>query len=292
MSNMAKCYLCPRMCGVDRSVARGFCGMGEAPVIARAALHRWEEPCISGTRGSGTVFFSGCTLRCIFCQNHAISREGLGVEVSEDYLRAAFERLIGEGAHNINLVTPTHFLPAILRALEQPLGVPVVMNTGGYERVETLRRLDGRMDVYLPDLKYADDELGRRLSGAPDYFTHASRALIEMARQVGAPQYDAEGMMTRGMIVRHLVLPGHLGNTFRALRFIKSELPAGTPVSLMAQYTPCVETPYRALNRRLSRLEYDTVVNEMIRLGLSDGYVQELESADAEFIPPFEKLEI
>lgn len=289
---MAKCYLCPRMCGVDRSVARGFCGMGEAPVIARAALHRWEEPCISGTRGSGTVFFSGCTLRCIFCQNHAISREGLGVEVSEDYLRAAFERLIGEGAHNINLVTPTHFLPAILRALEQPLGVPVVMNTGGYERVETLRRLDGRMDVYLPDLKYADDELGRRLSGAPDYFTHASRALIEMARQVGAPQYDAEGMMTRGMIVRHLVLPGHLGNTFRALRFIKSELPAGTPVSLMAQYTPCVETPYRALNRRLSRLEYDTVVNEMIRLGLSDGYVQELESADAEFIPPFEKLEI
>lgn len=289
---MAKCYLCPRMCGVDRSVARGFCGMGEAPVIARAALHRWEEPCISGTRGSGTVFFSGCTLRCIFCQNHAISREGLGVEVSEDYLRAAFERLIGEGAHNINLVTPTHFLPAILRALEQPLCVPVVMNTGGYERVETLRRLDGRMDVYLPDLKYADDELGRRLSGAPDYFTHASRALIEMARQVGAPQYDAEGIMTRGMIVRHLVLPGHLGNTFRALRFIKSELPAGTPVSLMAQYTPCVETPYRALNRRLSRLEYDTVVNEMIRLGLSDGYVQELESADAEFIPPFEKLEI
>ena len=289
---MAKCYLCPRMCGVDRSVARGFCGMGEAPVIARAALHRWEEPCISGTRGSGTVFFSGCTLRCIFCQNHAISREGLGVEVSEDYLRAAFERLIGEGAHNINLVTPTHFLPAILRALEQPLGVPVVMNTGGYERVETLRRLDGRMDVYLPDLKYADDELGRRLSSAPDYFTHASRALIEMARQVGAPQYDAEGIMTRGMIVRHLVLPGHLGNTFRALRFIKSELPAGTPVSLMAQYTPCVETPYRALNRRLSRLEYDTVVNEMIRLGLSDGYVQELESADAEFIPPFEKLEI
>ena len=289
---MAKCYLCPRMCGVDRSVARGFCGMGEAPVIARAALHRWEEPCISGTRGSGTVFFSGCTLRCIFCQNHAISREGLGVEMSEDYLRAAFERLIGEGAHNINLVTPTHFLPAILRALEQPLCVPVVMNTGGYERVETLRRLDGRMDVYLPDLKYADDELGRRLSGAPDYFTHASRALIEMARQVGAPQYDAEGMMTRGMIVRHLVLPGHLGNTFRALRFIKSELPAGTPVSLMAQYTPCVETPYRALNRRLSRLEYDTVVNEMIRLGLSDGYVQELESADAEFIPPFEKLEI
>lgn len=289
---MAKCYLCPRMCGVDRSVARGFCGMGEAPVIARAALHRWEEPCISGTRGSGTVFFSGCTLRCIFCQNHAISREGLGVEVSEDYLRAAFERLIGEGAHNINLVTPTHFLPAILRALEQPLCVPVVMNTGGYERVETLRRLDGRMDVYLPDLKYADDELGRRLSGAPDYFTHASRALIEMARQVGAPQYDAEGMMTRGMIVRHLVLPGHLGNTFRALRFIKSELPADTPVSLMAQYTPCVETPYRALNRRLSRLEYDTVVNEMIRLGLSDGYVQELESADAEFIPPFEKLEI
>lgn len=289
---MGKCMLCPRMCGVDRSVARGFCGMGERPVIARAALHHWEEPCISGTRGAGAVFFSGCTLRCIFCQNHSISREGVGVEVSEERLRQALERLVSEGAHNIDLVTPTHFLPAILRALEAPLGVPVLMNCGGYERAETIRMLEGRMDIYMPDLKYADDELGRKLSGAPDYFTQAARALKEMAAQVGAPQYDADGIMTRGMIVRHLVLPGHLGNTFRVLRFIKNELPAGTPISLMAQYTPCVETPYKALNRKLSKLEYDTVLNEMVKLGLTDGYVQELESADTEFIPPFEKLEI
>lgn len=289
---MGKCYLCPRMCGVDRRTERGFCGMGEAPVIARAALHHWEEPCISGTRGSGTVFFSGCTLRCIYCQNHAISREGVGVPIDTARLRTIFERLVREGAHNINLVTPTHFLPAILPALKQPLGVPIVMNTGGYERVETLRSIEGRIDVYLPDLKYCDEQLGRRFSGAPDYFEHAARALKEMARQVGAPVYDADGIMRRGMIVRHLVLPGHLGNTFRALRFIKNELPAGTPVSLMAQYTPCVPTPYHELNRTLSQLEYDTVVNELLRLGLTDGYVQELESAREDFIPPFEKLEI
>lgn len=289
---MSKCYLCPRKCGVDRSVAHGFCGMGERPVIARAALHHWEEPCISGTRGSGTVFFSGCTLRCIFCQNHAISREGVGVEITEAKLRRIYERLIREGAHNINLVTPTHFLPAILRTLETPLGVPVIMNVGGYERVETVRALEGRIDVYLPDLKYCDAELGRRFGGAADYFEYASRALVEMAKQVGRPVYDAEGMMTRGMIVRHLVLPGHLGNTFRALRFIKNELPEGTPISLMAQYTPCVPTPYHELNRTLSQMEYDTVVNELLRLGLTDGYVQELESAREDFIPPFEKLEI
>ena len=288
---MGECRLCPRMCGADRSASRGFCGMGENPVIARAALHMWEEPCISGVRGSGTVFFSGCTLRCIFCQNHSISREGVGIEVSIDRLRQSMEKLIAQGAHNINLVTPTHFLPAILKCTERPLGVPLIMNTGGYERVETIQRLCGRMDIYLPDLKYCDDALGRKFSGAPDYFTYAAPALIEMAKQVGSPQYDPGGMMLRGMIVRHLVLPGHLGNTFRALRFIKSELPAGTPVSLMAQYTPCVPTPYRELNRRLSRLEYDTVVNEMIKLNL-DGYVQELESADEGFIPPFEKLEI
>lgn len=288
---MEKCCLCPRMCGVDRRTKRGFCGMGENPVIARAALHMWEEPCISGTRGSGTVFFSGCTLRCIFCQNHAISREGVGVEVTIDRLRKSMDDLVKKSAHNINLVTPTHFLPAILRALERPIGVPVLMNTGGYERVETIRALEGRMDIYLPDLKYCDDALGWKFSGAPDYFTCAAPALKEMARQVGSPEYDQDGMMTRGMIVRHLVLPGHLGNTFRALRFIKNELPEGTPVSLMAQYTPCVQTPYHELNRKLSKLEYDTVVNEMIKLGL-DGFVQELESADEGFIPPFEKLEI
>ena len=283
---MAICRLCPRRCGVDRSVARGFCGMGESPVIARAALHHWEEPPISGTRGSGAVFFCGCTLRCIFCQNMQISRGGCGVDVGVDGLRARFARLKQVGAHNINLVTPTHFLPAILKALEDPPGLPVVMNTGGYELAETIRMLEGRFDIFLPDLKYCDGDTARRFSGAEDYFEHASGALKEMAKQAGAPVYDADGIMQRGIIVRHLVLPGHLGNTVRALRFIKDELPAGTPVSLMAQYTPVTETPYRELNRRLSQLEYDTVLNQMIKLGL-DGFIQEVDSAGESYIPAF-----
>ena len=237
------------------------------------------------------VFFRLYAQVQISCQNHAISREGVGVEVTIDRLRKSMDDLVKKGAHNINLVTPTHFLPAILRALERPIGVPVLMNTGGYERVvDSTRALEGRMDIYLPDLKYCDDALGWKFSGAPGLF-HLRRASAEkeMARQVGSPEYDQDGMMTRGMIVRHLVLPGHLGNTFRALRFIKNELPEGTPVSLMAQYTPCVQTPYHELNRKLSKLEDDTVVNEMIKLGLDNGFVQELESADEGFIPPFEK---
>ena len=179
------CFDCPRACGADRSRAAGLCGAPAAPRVARAALHFGEEPCLSGTRGAGAVFFSGCSLRCIYCQNAVISRECRGKTIDEVRLLEIFKELAAAGAHNLDLVTPTHFLPAILPALEQPLGVPIVMNTGGYERVETLRSIEGRIDVYLPDLKYCDEQLGRRFSGAPDYFEHAARALKEMARQYG-----------------------------------------------------------------------------------------------------------
>lgn len=288
------CTLCPRNCGAERAPERGtgVCRMGTLPKIARAALHRWEEPCISGTRGSGAVFFSGCGLRCVFCQNESISQRGEGKIVTPKRLSEIFRELEAQGAHNINLVTAAHFVPAVLDALAlyRP-NIPIVYNSSGYESVETLRMLEGAVDIYLPDYKYIDPNMAAMLSGARDYPDTAHAAIDEMVRQTGAPVYDQDGMMTRGMIVRHLVLPGHLGNTFRALRFIKNELPEGTPVSLMAQYTPCVQTPYHELNRKLSKLEYDTVVNEMIKLGL-DGFVQELESADEGFIPPFEKLEI
>lgn len=284
---MEKCCLCPRMCGVDRRTKRGFCGMGENPVIARAALHMWEEPCISGTRGSGTVFFSGCTLRCIFCQNHAISREGVGVEVTIDRLRKSMDDLVKKGAHNINLVTPTHFLPAILRALERPIGVPVLMNTGGYERVETIRALEGRMDIYLPDLKYCDDALGWKFSGAPDYFTCAAPALKEMARQVGSPEYDQDGMMTRGTLIRHLVLPGLTGDSIRILEQICDDFP-GIPVSLMGQYTPCGRAlSIPGMDRKIKKKEYARVLAYMEAVGLN-GYRQELGSADGAFIPAFD----
>ena len=288
------CTLCPRNCGAERAPEHGtgVCRMGTLPKIARAALHRWEEPCISGTRGSGAVFFSGCGLRCVFCQNESISQRGEGKIVTPKRLSEIFRELEAQGAHNINLVTAAHFVPAVLDALAlyRP-SIPIVYNSSGYESVETLRMLEGAVDIYLPDYKYIDPNMAAMLSGARDYPDTAHAAIDEMVRQTGAPVYDQDGMMTRGMIVRHLVLPGHLGNTFRALRFIKNELPEGTPVSLMAQYTPCVQTPYHELNRKLSKLEYDTVVNEMIKLGL-DGFVQELESADEGFIPPFEKLEI
>ena len=200
---MSVCTLCPRQCGVDRGVKTGFCGMGEIPRVARAALHFWEEPCISGTRGSGTVFFSGCTLRCAYCQNYSISHEGQGKEITPARLADVFRALEGQGAHNINLVTATPFIPAVLEALSlhRP-GIPVVWNTGGYETVETLKRLEGVVDIYLPDLKHVSPRLAKLCAGAPDYFEVASAALLEMCRQTGEPVYDAEGMMQKGILAK------------------------------------------------------------------------------------------
>ena len=210
------CHLCPRRCGVDRAVQPGFCGMGEGVRLARAALHHWEEPVISGTRGSGAVFFSGCTLRCVYCQNRDISAGGFGKEISTARLREIFEELIAQGAHNINLVTPTHFLPWILPALTPKLPVPVVMNCGGYERVETVRALKDTVDVWLPDLKYADGALAKHLSAAEDYFPVATAAIEEMVAQAGPPVIE-NGLLRRGVIIRHLVLPGYVDNTLDCL---------------------------------------------------------------------------
>ena len=285
-----ECRLCPRNCGVRRTAEHGsgVCRMGADPVVARAALHFGEEPCISGTRGSGTVFFSGCSLRCSFCQNRPISREGFGRRITPEQLADIFRRLTDQGAHNINLVTATHFVPAVLRALElyRP-PVPVVYNCGGYESVDTLRMLEGYVDVYLPDLKYMAAGPAQRYSAAADYPEAAQAALLEMARQVGDCVYDGDGLMQRGMVVRHLILPENTRGAMAALDWLAAHLPQ-YPVSLMAQYTPCGEAmEIRELSRRITRREYLKVRTYMEDLGL-EGYVQQRTSAGTEYIPPFD----
>lgn len=291
---MFTCNLCPRGCNVRRGeeapgMGKGFCRMGELPTVARAALHFDEEPCISGSRGSGAVFFSGCTLRCAYCQNDAISRGCFGKTLSVSQLRAVFESLVEQEAHNINLVTATHFTYAVLQALEQPIGIPVVWNTSGFERRETLELLEGKVQVYLPDLKYVDPEGGSLFSRASTYSVYAEKALLEMRRQVGENQFDEEDVMTRGMLIRHLILPGRAKQSRDVLSWIHDHLPEGTWVSLMAQYIPCGPAREMAeLNRPITREEYDEVVDHLFRLGMEDGYVQEMTSADAQYIPPFD----
>ena len=254
MRSYEHCTLCPRRCGVDRTKGgRGFCGMPDKLYAARASAHYWEEPVISGSFGSGAIFFSGCTLRCAFCQNYTISDEHFGRELTPQALRAAMERLIDEGVQNINLVTPTHFLPSILPALEPKLPVPVVYNCGGYESVETLRRLEGKIDVYLPDFKYSDNALAKRLSAAPDYYETAAAAILEMYRQVGRPVIEDE-QMTRGVIIRHLVLPGCIDNSLGVLDWIADNFPKkDVLVSLMSQYVPMGRAkklpPFQVLKR-------------------------------------------
>lgn len=283
------CTLCPRGCGADRTVHPGFCGGGAQVRAARAALHLWEEPCISGTRGSGAVFFSGCTLRCVFCQNESISHGNFGKELTPAELAEVFRRLEGEGAHNLNLVTPTHYTPQILRALElaKP-GIPVVMNCGGYETVETLRLWAGYIDVYLPDLKYMDSALSARYSAAPDYFERASAAILEMHRQ--QPELVSEdGLLRRGLIVRHLVLPGASGDSLRLLDWLDGHLPKdGFLLSLMRQFTPtprCADYP--ELDRRLTTFEYRRVADRAAELGFS-GFTQGRDSAQSRYTPDFD----
>ena len=287
----SSCTLCPRRCGADRAAGRtGFCGAGGTLKAARAALHYWEEPCISGTKGSGTVFFTGCSLQCVFCQNEQISvRREVGRPLTARELSDVFFRLVEQGAHNINLVNPTHFASGIAEALRfRPLPVPVVYNSGGYERVETLRMLEGLISIYLPDYKYRDSVLSQRLSGAADYPEHAAKAILEMARQTGPASFDGDGMLQRGTIVRHLILPGHTRNSIEVLDWLKDNLPEGTLVSLMAQYVPCGRAAdYPEINRRITKREYEKVQQHLFALGL-DGYVQERKSAKKDFIPPFD----
>ena len=285
---MDGCILCPRQCGVDRTERTGYCGSGSLPKVARAAKHHWEEPCISGTEGSGTVFFSGCTLGCVFCQNREISRGGTGREVTVEHLADIFKRLEGQGVHNLNLVTPTHFTPQILQALElsKPT-VPVVMNCGGYERVETLRQWEGKVQVYLPDLKYFSPELSAKYSAAPDYFAVASKAIMEMHRQ--QPQLVWEGdLLKSGLIIRHLVLPGCMKDSLQILDFLDNHLPKDSfLLSLMSQYTPtenCKQFP--EINRRVTTYEYRKVADRAAELGFS-GFAQDRRSAKEEYTPPF-----
>lgn len=287
--DQSRCELCPRRCGADRTQRQGLCGGGGLPRVARAALHHWEEPCISGTSGSGTVFFSGCPLRCCFCQNYRISAQNFGVEVTPKRLAEIFRSLQEQGAHNINLVNPTQYLPWILEALDRAdLSIPVVYNSGGYERVETLRALEGYVDVYLPDLKYIDSSRSQRYSGAPDYFEAASSAIIEMHRQVGKPQFK-DGLLQRGMIVRHLVLPKGREDSFQVLNWLSEQFsPDEFLISVMSQYTPYYRSAeFPEINRRIFSAEYNSVVDCANRLGL-EGYLQEKSSAKEEYTPPFD----
>lgn len=284
------CSLCPRRCGAYRdSGQKGACGAGGRFLIARAALHRWEEPCISGENGSGTVFFAGCPLKCVYCQNAAISHTGKGREISAGGLTKIFDDLIQQGARNLNLVTPTHFAPLLAEVLRQyrPV-VPVVYNTSGYERVETLKLLEGLVDVYLPDIKYYDSAVSQKYSNAADYFEFASKAVLEMQRQTGTLKLDSGGMAAGGLLVRHLVLPGNVGQTVKILRWLRVNLPPGTAVSLMSQYTPYGEAKSMPpLNRKITGKEYDKAVAVMLELGFENGYIQEIDSSGEEYIPSF-----
>ena len=285
------CQLCPRRCRALRTMTegRGLCRMPEAPVLARAALHQWEEPPISGTRGSGTIFFSGCSLGCVFCQNEEISHRDFGRPVTLERLRQICLELADQGAHNINLVNPTHYAHAVARLLERPLPVPVVWNSGGYDRVETLRALEGKVDIYLPDLKYLDSAPAARYSAAPDYPQAAVAAIREMVRQTGPCQLDGEGVLRRGVIIRHLILPGQLPAAKAVMDWVAREFPPGTVLfSLMSQYTPWGRAPqFPEINRPLRRAEARSARAYMENLGL-EGFVQDEDSATRDFTPAFD----
>ena len=289
MLSYANCHLCPRECGVNRSAGNvGFCGMTDKLRVARASLHHWEEPCISGHFGSGTVFFSGCALRCGFCQNCEISQENLGAELTVSQLRDLFLRLIDAGAENINLVTPSHFLPSIIPALSPKLPVPVVYNCGGYERVETLKMLEGLVDIYLPDLKYSDPDLAKTASFAGDYVECAQQAIMEMYRQTGSAVLE-DGMMKKGVLIRHLVLPDHVSNSLGVVDWVSETFTRGEVLfSLMRQFTPAgrlKDVP--PFHRGVTEEEYAAVRSWMELCGIKEGYFQEDSAADGAYIPQF-----
>ncbi len=287
------CTLCPRSCGANRTDTQpgGVCQMPALPVVARAALHMWEEPPISGTNGSGTVFFSGCSLKCVFCQNEQISHENFGQVISVERLREICHDLIAQGTHNINFVNPTHFSHVLAELLEQPLGVPVVYNTGGYDKVDTLRTLEGKVDVYLPDLKYMEPDSARRWSAAADYPRVAADAILEMFRQTGPCVFGEDGLLKKGVIIRHLVLPGRLEEAKAVMDWVAAHFAPGEVLfSLMSQYTPwgrAKDDPSLGLDRKLRRPEARSAREYMSILGL-EGFVQEDSSARAEYIPPFD----
>ena len=280
------CTLCPRECGIDRTAGQlGFCRCPDTALVAKTMLHHWEEPALAGLGGSGAIFFGGCTLGCKFCQNGAISHAPIGTPMDSMALRAEMEKLIAQGAENIDLVTPTQFLPTLLPALEKPLSVPVIYNCGGYEKVDTIRSLSGKIDIYLPDLKYADNALAKELSGISDYFEVATAAIKEMVKQVGSVQWQGDKVV-RGVIIRHLILPGHVENSLKVLDWIGENFaPGQVLVSLMRQYTPMGNLP-APMDRKISEDEYDSVLSWMYLNDL-EGFTQESESADSAYIPEF-----
>ena len=287
------CTLCPRRCGVNRNAGtRGFCGAGRTVRVARTMLHAWEEPCLVGAHGAGAVFFSHCTLRCVYCQNHTISHEGSGTEMSVEKLASCFLTLQQDGAATLDLVTPTHYTPQILTALciarAQGLSLPVVWNTSGYETVENIDRLAGAVDIYLPDLKYASEESGRRCSAASDYAAAAWAALGAMVAQAGAVQFAADGRLIRGVLVRHLVLPGHRHESIALVRRLWETFGDAIQLSLMRQYTPLYRAAeFPPLHRRLTTFEYESVVAAARDLGMERVYVQGAEAVGAQYVPDF-----
>ena len=286
------CSLCPRMCNLDRQVTTGYCGVKNTIRVARAALHFWEEPCISGEEGSGAVFFTGCNLRCVFCQNYQIARAEQGKEITVERLAEIFLELQAQKANNINLVTATHYVPQVAEALSiaktKGLHIPVVYNCGGYELVETLKLLEGLVDIYLPDFKYVDNERAKRYSHAEDYPEVAKKALAEMVRQQPEAEFDERGIMTKGVIVRHLMLPGGIKDSKAVVNYLYETYGHQIYISLMNQYTPLPHVAdYPEIDRKLKKFEYDRLVDYAISLGVENGFIQEGETAKESFIPAF-----
>lgn len=293
---MSNCNLCPRQCGADRENGKsGICGVsGKNILAARAALHFWEEPCISGERGSGTVFFSGCPLRCVYCQNYQIAGTEVGMEISEERLKEIFLELQEKGAHNINLVTPTHYTPEIIRAIrkakERGLRLPIVYNCSGYEKVETLKMLKGIVNVYLTDFKYMEREAAVRYSKAPDYPEIARAALKEMMNQTGEAKFDENGIMQSGVIVRHLLLPGHVRNARAVVKYVYETYGDQLYLSLMNQYTPLsqVKKEFPELDRRVTEREYQRLISYALEIGVENAFIQDGNTAKESFIPMFD----
>ena len=293
---MAICNICPRACKIERKESlkdrgvTGYCRSGMLPVVSRAALHHWEEPCIAGTRGAGTVFFAGCNLSCVYCQNYEISEMGKGTEVSAERLREIYFELIRQGAHNIDLVTPTHYTHAIFQSLREPLPVPVVYNCGGYESVHTVAFLRKKIQCWLPDLKYSDTKAAARYSDAPDYFKKATVAIEQMFRQTGPYEMNGGGILQKGVLIRHLILPGQVENTKRILEYVAETFAPGDVLfSLMRQYVPCGRAAeFPEINRSITDEEYDECESYMEALGIEEGYVQQKASSDKIFIPAFD----
>ena len=293
MNMIYKCTLCPRNCGADRSNSTGICGAGSSVIVARASLHKWEEPCISYKNGAGTVFFSGCNLHCCFCQNNKISNKLFGKEITDKQLADIFLRLQEDGADNIDLVTPTHFVPNIINALDMvkhKLDIPVVFNCGGYELKETIDMLDGYIDVYLPDMKYFSSDISSKYSNAPDYFEYASEAILAMIKQVGKLTFNSEGGLMKGTVIRHMVLPSHRHDSIKLIEWIADNTSRyDVLVSIMNQYTPFdfISEEFSELKRKVTKMEYNSVINRAAELGLK-GFTQERSSASEDYVPDFD----